>query len=130
GVVEAKRLVGDGVVEMLANDVEHVVVADRGDVAGVVSATDLLGLQRRSPFALRHAILHAADEDELVQVSQRLGQLFLALLGAGVSPADVGRVLTLQFEAMMRRLIELAPRRPGEPPGPAAWGPPRGAPPR
>jgi CBS domain-containing protein len=119
-VVDPRRLVVDTVVEMLAHDVEHVVVAD-GDVAGVVSATDLLGLQQRSPFALRHALLHAADEDELVQVSGRLAQLFLALLDAGVSPADVGRVLTLQYEAIMRRLIELAQRRHGEPPVPAAW---------
>lgn len=120
-VVEPKRLVVDTVVEMLDHDVEHVVVADRDEVVGVVSATDLLGLQSRSPFALRHAILHAGDEDELVQVSGRLGQLFLALLDAGVSPADVGRVLTLQYEAITRRLIELAQRRHGEPPVPAAW---------
>ncbi len=120
-VVEPKRLAVDAIVEMLDRGVEHVVVAERDEIVGVVTATDLLGLQGRSPFALRHAILHAADEDELVAVSGRLGRLFLALLGAGVSPADVGRVLTLQYEALTLRLLELAYRRRGQPPVASAW---------
>jgi CBS domain-containing protein len=120
-VVEPSRLAVDAIVEMLNRDVEHVAVVDRGEVVGVVSATDLLGLQGRSPFALRHAILHAVDEEELVAVSHRLGRLFLALLDAGLSPPDVGRVLTLQYEALMLRFLELAHRRHGEPPVPAAW---------
>lgn len=120
-VVEPTRLAVDAIVEMLNRDAEHVAVVDRDEVLGVVSATDLLGLQGRSPFALRHAILHADDEDELVATSQRLGRLFLALFDAGVSPPDVGRVLTLQYEALMLRLLELAQRRHGEPPAPVAW---------
>ena len=120
-VVEPKRLAVDAIVEMLDRGVEHVVVAERDEILGVVTATDLLGLQGRSPFALRHAILHAADEDELVAVSGRLGRLFLALLDAGVSPADVGRVLTLQYEALTVRLLELAYRRHGQPPVASAW---------
>jgi len=120
-VVEPKRLAVDAIVEMLDRGVEHVVVADRDEIVGVVTATDLLGLQGRSPFALRHAILHAADEDELVAVSGRLGHLFLALLDASVSPPDVGRVLTLQYEALTQRLLELAYRRHGQPPVATAW---------
>ncbi len=120
-VLEPTRLAVDAIVEMLDRDVEHVVVAERGEVVGVVTATDLLGLQGRSPFALRHAILHAGDADELVAVSQRLGRLFLALLGAGVTPPDVGRVLTLQYEALTLRLLELAHSRHGQPPVASAW---------
>jgi CBS domain-containing protein len=120
-VVEPTRLAVDAIVEMLSRDAEHVVVADGDNVLGVVSATDMLGLQSRSPFALRHAILHADGEDELVAVSHRLGRLFLALLDSGVSPPDIGRVLTLQYEALTLRLLELAYRRHGEPPAPSAW---------
>lgn len=120
-VVEPTRIAVDVTVEMLDADVEHVVVAERGEVLGVVSATDVLGLQGRSPFALRHAILHAPDEDAVVAVSQRLGRLFLSLLDAGVSSPDIGRVLTLQYEALTQRLLDLAYAEYGEPPVPAAW---------
>ena len=120
-VVEPSRLAVDAVVEMLDHGVDHVVVADGQDVLGIVSSSDLMGLQTRSPFALRHSILHAADEDELVAASRRLGQLFLALLAAGVSPADIGRVLTLQYDALTTRLIDFALARHGAAPVPWAW---------
>jgi len=120
-VVEAQRLAVDVIVEMLDRDVEHVVVLDGPEVLGVVSASDLLGLQAGSPFALRRTILHAADEEEVVAASRRLGRLFLALIDAGVAPADIGRVLTLQYEALTLRLLELAQRRHGEPPVAVAW---------
>ncbi|MEP6892341.1 MAG: putative nucleotidyltransferase substrate binding domain-containing protein, partial [Gaiellaceae bacterium] len=120
-VVEPQRLAVDAIVEMLDHDVDHIVVADGGEVLGIVSASDLMGLQTRSPFALRHSILHARDEDELLAVSRRLGGLFLALLHAGVSPADVGRVLTLQYDALTTRLLDFAIERHGPAPAPWAW---------
>ena len=42
---------------MLAAGTEHVAVLDGGRVCGVLSAADLLGLDARSPIALRHTIL-------------------------------------------------------------------------
>jgi len=120
-IVEPSRLAVDVAVEMLARDVDHVVVADDSEVIGVVSASDLMGLQSRSPFALRHSILYAKDEDELVVVSRRLRGLFLALLDAGASPLDIGRVLTLQYEALTVRLLDFALARHGEAPVPWAW---------
>lgn len=121
-VVEPTRLAVDAVVEMLDRGVEHVAVVERdGTVAGVVSAADMMGLQGRSPFALRHAILHAADEDELVAVAGRLGSLFLTLVEAGMAPVDVGRMLALQQDALTVRLLELARRRHGEAPVAWAW---------
>jgi CBS domain-containing protein len=120
-VVEPRRLAVDAIVDMLDRGVEHVAVVDGAEVLGVVSAADTLGLQGRSPFALRHAILHAAEADELTRVAARLGPLFLALLDAGASPADVGRVLTLQYEALTARLIDFALARHGDAPAQWAW---------
>jgi signal-transduction protein with cAMP-binding, CBS, and nucleotidyltransferase domain len=72
-------------VDMLESGVDHLVVEDRRrTVLGIVSATDLMGFETWSPFALRHAALRARDEDELVRVSAGLRRLFLALLGAGL----------------------------------------------
>jgi CBS domain-containing protein len=120
-IVEPTRLAVDAVVEMLDHGVDHVVVANGGEVLGIVSTADVMGAQTRSPFALRHSILHANDEDDLVAASQRLGKLFLMLLGAGVSPADVGRVLTLQYDALTTRLLDFALARHGAAPVPWAW---------
>jgi CBS domain-containing protein len=118
--VGPERIAVDAVVEMLDAGTDHIVVVDNARrVLGVLSASDLAGLETRSPFALRHAILSARDEDELVAAAKRLRALFLALLDAGIGPLDVGRVLSLQVDSLTVRLLELSTSRRG--PAPAAW---------
>ena len=121
-VVEPERLAVDAIVDMLDAGTDHVVVVDRTRrVVGVLSASDLAGLETRSPFALRHALLRARNEEELVVVAGRLRELFLALLEANVSPIDIARVLSLQADSIVSRLIDLAVERHGAAPAPWAW---------
>jgi CBS domain-containing protein len=116
------RLAVDAVIDMLDAGADHLVVVDPlRDVLGVLSAADLMGMETRSPFALRHAILRAADEDELVAAAQNLRRLFLALLEAGLAPGDIGRVLSLQFDTFTVRLLDLAFETHGPAPVPWAW---------
>jgi CBS domain-containing protein len=118
--VGPERIAVDAVVEMLDAGSDHIVVVDNErHVLGVLSASDLAGLETRSPFALRHAILSAGNEDELVAAAKRLRALFLALLDAGIGPLDVGRVLSLQVDSLTARLVELAMAERG--PAPCAW---------
>jgi CBS domain-containing protein len=120
--VGPERIAVDAVVEMLDAGTDHIVVVDAEKrVAGVLSAADLAGLETRSPFALRHAILSAHDEDELVAAAKRLRPLFLALLDAGIGPLDVGRVLSLQVDSLTARLIELSIAARGQAPSAWAW---------
>jgi CBS domain-containing protein len=118
-VIEPAMLAVDAVVEMLDRDVDHVLVAERGRPLGILSAIDLMGIERRSPFALRHEILGARDADELVNVARRLPELFFGLLDANLSPVDIGRVLSLQADSLTARLLDLAIEKNG--PAPAAW---------
>jgi CBS domain-containing protein len=118
--VGPERIAVDAVVEMLDRGTDHIAVVDASrQVLGVLSASDLAGLETRSPFALRHAILSAHDEVELATAAQGMRGLFLALLDAGIAPLDIGRVLALQVDSVTTRLIELSIARNG--PAPAAW---------
>jgi CBS domain-containing protein len=119
-VVRPSLLAVEATIEMLDSGVEHVAVVDpeHGPV-GVLTAADIMSSEGHSPFALRHGILRAADEDELVLVAVRLPQLFLALHAAALPPADIGRVLTLQVESLTSKLIDFAIERRG--PAPVAW---------
>ena len=119
-VVSPERLAVDAIVEMLDRGVEQLAVVDaEGAVLGLLSAADALGIEARSPFALRHTILRARSEDELAATAARLGDTFVALLDSGVSPVDTGRVLSLQSDALTTRLIDFAIERHG--PAPVAW---------
>jgi CBS domain-containing protein len=117
--VRADQLAIEATVDMLTAGVEPLIVRDRGTVRGVITAADLLGLEAGSPIALRHVILGAADEQELEHAAERLSKLFLLLVEAGVPSSDIGRVLTLQHDAVVARLIDFAFRRHG--PAPVAW---------
>ena len=53
-------------IEMMAAGVNHLPVVDaRGRVVGILSASSLMTLDARSPFALRRTILAARSEDDL-----------------------------------------------------------------
>jgi CBS domain-containing protein len=121
-VARPDRLAVDAIVDMLDGGADHLVVVDSGrNILGVLSATELMGVETRSPFALRHSILRARDEDELVASAAGLPRLFLALLEAGVPPLDIGRVLSLQVDTITMRLLDLAFERHGPIEVPWAW---------
>jgi CBS domain-containing protein len=117
--VPVGQLAVEATVDMLAAGVEHVAVLDGDRVCGMLSAADLLGLDARSPIALRHTILGAADEEVLERAATHLPQLFRLLLRAGVPSRDLGRVLSLQLDALTARLIDFSISRNG--PAPVAW---------
>ena len=120
--VAPEYLAVDAIVEMLDAGADHLVVVDRRRGAlGLLAAADLLGLESRSPFALRHALLRARDEDELVETAAQLRQLLLVLVDADLPPEKIGRVLSLQFDTLTTRLIDFAIAQLGPAPAPWAW---------
>jgi CBS domain-containing protein len=119
--VPVGQLAVEAIVDMLAAGTDHVAVLDGDEVRGTLSATDLLGLDARSPIALRHTILGAADEEGLARAAEHLPQLFRLLVSAGVPPRDLGRVLSLQHDALVDRLTDFSISRHGRAPVPWAW---------
>jgi len=119
--VPVGQLAIEATVDMLAAGVEHLAVLDGTQPCGLLGAADLLGLDARSPIALRHTILGAADEDVLVRATSHQPQLFVALTRAGVPPRDLGRVLSLQLDAVVTRLVEFSISAHGPAPVPWAW---------
>jgi CBS domain-containing protein len=119
--VPVGQLAIEATVDMLAAGTEHMAVVDRAGVCGILSAADLLGLDAHGPIGLRHTILGAADEDVLVQAVLHLPELFVALERAGVPSRDLGRVLSLQHDAVVARLVDFSIWKHGPAPMPWAW---------
>jgi CBS domain-containing protein len=119
--VPAGQLAIEATVEMLATDSEHLVVVEGDRVCGLLSATDLLTLDARSPIALRHALLGAPDEDALVRAAGQIPKLFLLLTKAGVPSPELGRVLSLQHDTVVARLLDFSIAARGPAPVPWTW---------
>jgi CBS domain-containing protein len=112
----------EALLTMLQHGVHHLpVLGNGGAVVGVVSDTDLMGLERTTPFALRTAIERAPDDERVAAEGRTLGKAVRELVDAEFDPVLIGHVIAMTVDAMTRRLIELAVRDLGEPPGPWCW---------
>jgi CBS domain-containing protein len=117
--VPPTQLAVEATVEMLAAGSDHLAVLEGGEICGLLSARDLLGLDARSPIALRHTLLGAPDEDALVRAAEEIPKLFLLLKRAGVLPRELGQVLSLQQDTVVARLIDFSIWSRG--PAPVSW---------
>jgi CBS domain-containing protein len=115
-----ESLAVDAMIDMLDAGIHHLPIVDSaGTPLGVVTATDLMYIESRTPFALRRSIAHAASVDDVVESARHLPHMIVSLIRAGVSPLDVGRVIALQSDTATTRLLELVAAERG--PAPVAW---------
>ena len=79
--VGADVLAPEASIEMMAAGVNHVpVVEPDGSVVGILSASSLMTLDARSPFALRRTLNGARSEDDLVAAARDIPALFVELM--------------------------------------------------
>ena len=112
---------GDALLEMLARGVHHLPVVQGGEVVGVVTDTDLMGIGRHTPFALKSAIRRARTTEAVSEAGRDLPLVVAGLVDSSADPMDVGRVIALVVDALTERLIELAAAELGDPPASYAW---------
>jgi CBS domain-containing protein len=84
-----------------------VVTDDRGQLAGIITDSDILRVQSRSPQQLLRQIEEARDVQELKGLHQRVQGLMEHLVGSGVPIKDLVRFIALLNDRILVRLIEL-----------------------
>ena len=107
---------------MLEHAIHHLPVVDEdGRLLGVVTDTDLMGVERTTPFHLRSAIERASTKEEAIEAARLLPRTVEAAVDGDVDPVDVGHMIAVTVDALTRRLIDLAIQDLGDPPGSWAW---------
>jgi CBS domain-containing protein len=91
------------------------------DVMLAMLDIDLVAAEARTPFALRREIARARDKDELSEAAQRLRSTVVALAATKLPPQQIGRVISVVADALIRRMIELAIESEGTTPAEFAW---------
>jgi CBS domain-containing protein len=115
-------IAGDALVQMLAEGVHHFPVTGAGGaILGVVTDTDLMGLGRHTPFAVKSSVERADSAQAVVEAGKELPQVVCAMVEGYSDPVDVGRVTALVVDAMTKRLLQLGIARQGDPPCAWAW---------
>jgi CBS domain-containing protein len=101
------------------------VVDEKGDVAGALTARDLLRLRARDAVNLGDEIDEAADVHELGQAWAKLPAVARGLLDEGIDARTISAIISRELGALTRRAGQLAERNMreagrGDPPVPYA----------
>ena len=88
---------------------------------GVVSDTDLIGLERSVPFTFLRALDRAPTTDDVVARMSELPGVVIPLVETETDPVDIGHIIASAIDATTRRLIHVAIAELGDPPGSWAW---------
>ncbi|MDZ4185672.1 MAG: putative nucleotidyltransferase substrate binding domain-containing protein [Desulfuromonadales bacterium] len=84
-----------------------VVTGPKGELAGIITDSDILRVQTRSPQQLVREIEEAATIDELKGLHQRVQGLVQHLIGTGVHIRDMVRLIAHLNDRIVIRLIDL-----------------------
>ena len=117
----ASTLAGDALLEMFAQGVHHFPVTDGDRVIGVVTDTDLMGIGRHTPFAIKSAIERADTREAVIAAGRELPNVVVALVDSNADPVSVGGVIALVIDALTERFVLLAGRSMGDAPAGFAW---------
>ena len=113
---------GEVLTLMYERGIHHMpVVADGGELVGIVTDTDLMGLEQWKPVALKSELERAPDDAAAIEVASRLPEMLVKLVEADVEPLDVAHAVAVTNDTLTTRLLELGIEELGEPPCPWAW---------
>ena len=112
----------EALLEMVSRSIHHLPVVDaRGRPAGMVSTTDLVGLENSNPVYLAADIGRQTTLTAVVEQARRIPTVLGMLVARDASAAEIGRVVSALGDAVRRRVVVLVEAELGPPPAPYAW---------
>ncbi|MEM6857467.1 MAG: putative nucleotidyltransferase substrate binding domain-containing protein [Pseudomonadota bacterium] len=92
------------------------VIDDKGDLSGILSATDILSAIGSNAIDVGMIIAKAKGEAELIAAARRIPESFAAMVTSGVHAGHAMRFASALGEACNRRAAQLAEEELGPPP--------------
>ena len=106
---------------MLEEDIHHLALVEEGRIVGVISSSDLLQHQTRSPFYLRRILETLEGPARLAHYSREVAGMVETLFRGGLGAVQIGRIVSSLNDALVKRLVGLAERDLGPAPTEFAW---------
>lgn len=119
--LSSDQLVFEALVLMLQRRIHHLPITENGQLVGMVTDTDILRRQSRSPLFLPDQLDRARTLDELRAYNDQVTATVGALLDAGARISDIGQVVAVANDALLIRVLRDIEQELGAPPCPYAW---------
>ena len=119
--VPAETPVYDAWSALLDAGVHHLAVTRRGEIAGVLSSTDLLKHNAQGPVSVLRSVERLAGREALPGYAGRVAEMVSSLLAGGLDVAVIAGFVARLNDALVRRILAWAEADLGPPPAPYAW---------
>lgn len=106
---------------MLQENIHHLPLTQHSRIVGVITDTDLLRHQLKSPVYLLKQVGQLAGVNNLAQYARDIAGMVESLFKSGLDGAQIGRIVATVNDALVRQLLKLAEAELGPPPTPYAW---------
>lgn len=119
--VPAETPVYGALLFMLEEHIHHLPITEEGEITGIVTATDLMRHQTRSPLYVMRQLETMESTQTLSKYSLEIAGMVENLMSSGLDVTQIGRVIASINDVLIRRLLRLAEKEIGSPPAPYAW---------
>ena len=106
---------------MTQRGIHHLPVTEQGELAGVITTSDLVLARQDDPVYLVQRIARQDDIEGIKDLLGGMPNLLVQWVQTGIRAHEISRILTAICDAVTRRLIQLAERALGEAPVPWCW---------
>ncbi len=106
---------------MLERRIHHMPVTVNGTIQGMVTDTDILRQQSNNPMLLPRQLERAHSTGDLRNYTDQVEAAAIHLLKSGSRVREIGRVVALGHDALLRHLLQQAEAKLGTPPCAYAW---------
>jgi len=119
--IQADDYLFDALLTMSRSNIRHLPIIDNGEVAGVVTTTNIIQKQTTSMVYLVGDIYKRKSIAGLREVVKQVPAMVMNLVDTGASAHNIGHVVSTVTDAIATRLLQLAEEKFGEPPVPYSW---------
>lgn len=106
---------------MLEENIHHLPLTQQGQIVGLVTDTDLLRHQVKSPLYLLKRVQKLAEIADLSRYALEIAGTVKSLFEGGLDIDHIGRIISNLNDALITRLLKLAEAELGPPPTSYAW---------
>ncbi len=118
---EARDYCFEALLKMIRYNIHHLLVVQKGELAGIITSHDLMMLQGTSPLTVAREIESQTTIDGLVPVSKKIDRVVNILIKEGAKASNITRIITELNERLLRKVIEITEARFGPPPVSYCW---------
>lgn len=117
----ADSLVFEALLQMQEHAIHHLPIMEGSRVVGVVTDTTIIRRKSQSPLFLPKLLQRAKTPEDLRHYNEQVTATVGALLDSGARSSDIGRMVAVAHDALVKRLLHDAEVVLGPPPCPYAW---------